>query len=113
MKLTLKVITAISLFLNSCTGSPQDTVNCALPGNILIETTVPGETIFSWNAVTGASGYAIDYKRATSSGWTNAVTANVTSPYTLVHEIGVAYDVRFKTICSGNSSVYSYRKIWN
>ena len=84
------------------------TVSCNAPGSLKTSSiTVSGATL-NWAAALGASMYAVDYKKTTTTAWTSATagtTAQNTSLTSLVS--GTVYDWRVKTICSSGSSLYS------
>ena len=61
-----------------------------------------------WGAVTGATGYDVDYKLATASTWTNAATATTATSIVLSGLVtGVAYDVRVRSKCAAGNGTYA------
>ncbi len=79
---------------------------CNTPGGLAatgISTT--GATI-SWNAVSGATGYEMQYKLNSSSTWTTVSTTGTSSIVSGL-TAGTLYNARVRTICGGNASAYS------
>jgi hypothetical protein len=82
------------------------TSNCGSPTGVTSSgVTTTGATI-SWTAVSGASGYDVDYKPNSSSTWINAPTT-VTSITLSMLTPGTLYDWRVRANCSSGSSAYS------
>ncbi len=58
----------------------------------------------NWNAVSGATSYAVDYKLSSASTWTSLSTAQTTTTASLTGLTqGTAYDWRVRATCSGGS----------
>ena len=84
----------------------QVMVACNIPAGI---TAAPAGTTaqISWGAVSGATGYAIDYKLQSAASWTT-ITANANAATLTGLAACTPYSYRIKTNCtSGSSSGYS------
>ena len=61
----------------------------------------------SWNAVSGANSYAVDYKATSSSTWISAATATTATSINLAGlTANTAYDWRVRATCSSSSGNY-------
>ena len=80
------------------------TAPCAAPGGLASSPSSNSATV-SWNAVTGANNYDVDYKLQTASGWTNFISATAS---TTVNITGLtpstAYDWQVRSHCSDGST---------
>ncbi len=78
---------------------------CNAPANLEESGITSGSATVSWDAVSGAVSYTVEYKLNSSSSWTPAASATTS---TSVNISGLAaasvYDWRVKTNCSGSSS---------
>ena len=71
--------------------------------------TAPTETsaTVSWNAVSGANNYDVDYKTNASSTWINAATATTSLSVNLTGlTAGTLYDWRVRANCTGGAGNY-------
>jgi Pregnancy-associated plasma protein-A/Secretion system C-terminal sorting domain/Fibronectin type III domain/Bacterial pre-peptidase C-terminal domain len=67
--------------------------------------TQTGATI-SWSAVTGATGYVLQYKLATSTTWTSVNVATTSFDITGL-TAGTAYNVQVQSVCSAGNGNFS------
>ncbi|MEP6844738.1 MAG: fibronectin type III domain-containing protein, partial [Panacibacter sp.] len=81
---------------------------CNDPINLISSITTTSSTL-SWDAVTGASSYDVDYKEAASGTWINGATGTTGTSVNLSGlNYGTIYDWRVRTNCIyGNTSSYS------
>ena len=81
----------------------NDPTACQSAINILIENITTTSFQISWDAVTNATGYSVEFKEATSLVWLIRPTV-VTLTDTLVGLTpNTVYDIRVNTICSGGT----------
>ncbi len=87
--------------INSCPTPPS----CNPPTNITVSNITSNSAQVSWAAVSGATGYTLQYRIVGNSGWTTVT--NVSSPHTLTGlSGGTNYEVQLRSICNNNSSPY-------
>lgn len=80
---------------------------CNAPSNLNTSSITSTSGSLSWNAVSGASGYDVDFKLSSSSTWTNKATGLTSLTYSLTGlTAGTAYDWRVRSNC-GILSGYS------
>ena len=80
---------------------------CAAPSGLGVANITQTGATLSWSAVSGASGYTVQYKPSTSSTWTT-VSASATS-YTLSGlTSGTTYNWQVKASCSAYSAQSSF-----
>lgn len=78
---------------------------CNPPSSSQVSGLTGTSAFISWSSVTGASGYAVDYKAASASTWVSAATALATNSITISGlTAGTLYDYRVRTNCSDLSS---------
>lgn len=82
---------------------------CNAPTGLGSSAITSSSVTVSWAAVSGATNYDVDYKNASSSTWTNAVTATTSTSTNITGLIASAlYDWRVRANCtSGLTSSYS------
>lgn len=89
----------------ACSSTPPP---CSAPTGLNTPILSSGNARLAWTAVSGAVSYSVDYKLATSSTWTNAVTGTTG---TQVDITGLtpssSYQWQVRTNCSGGASSYS------
>jgi hypothetical protein len=69
--------------------------------------TTAGATL-SWSALTGATGYNVDYKISTATSWTPRLTnSNVLTTTLTGLTASTSYDYRVQAVCSGNPGTYA------
>ena len=80
---------------------------CGTPTGLSNTTPTETSTTVSWNAVSGANNYDVDYKTDAASTWINAATATTSLSVDLSGlTAGTLYNWRVRTNCSGGSSNY-------
>ncbi len=96
------------LFITGASGGSGGggSSTCDVPGNLqAIPTANSAQT--TWNAVTGASAYNIQWKVSTSSTWSTAVSVSGTNYNVTGLTAGTTYNVRVSAQCSGSTSVFA------
>jgi len=87
-------------FTTTATGA------CGNPTNLSHTNITASSALLGWNAVTGASGYNIEYKVSTSNIW--IPVSSTTNSYSLSGlTASTSYNYRIQTICGGSSSNWS------
>lgn len=78
---------------------------CVLPGDV--DYVLAGSTAqFSWSSIFAAQEYLVEYRPVSEAQWTRKFISD--NNYALVfEEFCSAYNVRFKTICSGEETLFS------
>ncbi|HYE55825.1 MAG TPA: zinc-dependent metalloprotease family protein [Chitinophagaceae bacterium] len=86
-------------------GSP---VTCNQPSGLGSSSITSAGATVSWNAVSGATSYDVDYKTTASSVWTNAVSGTTATSRAISGlSASTVYDWRVRANCSSGSSTYS------
>lgn len=87
------------------TGAPQ--ANCNPPSGLSSTSITQSGATLSWNAVSGATSYTLEYKTKTAASWIT-MPVNITAATYAISGLSAstAYDWRVKTNCSGGSSAY-------
>ena len=95
----------VSLLTSNGCGTPTPVLCGAITGLGAGSITQTGATI-SWAAVSGATGYVLQYKPSTSSVWT---TVNVaTNSYAITGlTAGTSYNVQVQSVCSAGNGSFS------
>ena len=92
-----------SILTSTGCGTPTPVLCGAITGLTSASITQTGATI-SWAAVTGATGYVLQYKLASSTVWTTVNVATTSFAITGL-TAGTAYNVQVQSVCSaGNGS---------
>ncbi len=92
-----------SILTSTGCGTPTPVLCGAITGLTSASITQTGATI-SWAAVTGATGYVLQYKLASSTVWTTVNVATTSFAITGL-TAGAAYNVQVQSVCSaGNGS---------
>ena len=80
---------------------------CGAPAGLTNTTPTETSTTVSWNAVSGALNYDVDYKTNAASTWINAATATTSTSTDLSGlTAGTLYNWRVRANCSGGASNY-------
>lgn len=89
--------------------SAQFTTLCNIaPSGLASSAVTNSSATISWDAVTGASSYDVDYKLASSGTWVNAATATTSVSVNLSSlNTGVQYDFRVRANCASGSTTYT------
>lgn len=91
----------------STTFTTQQAGNaCGTPANLSTSFS-PGYAQVSWNAVSGASYYQVQWKLSNSSSW--GTTQTMSYPYITLGNLSAlaSYNVRVRSVCSAGSSSYT------
>jgi len=81
---------------------------CGDPTGLTITTPKKTSTKVSWNAVSGADNYDVDYKTNAESSWTNAATGTTATSVDLTDLVAnTLYNWRVRVNCSGGSGNYA------
>ena len=82
--------------------------SCGTPSGLASSSVTTSSATVSWNAVSGATSYDVDYKLNSSSTWTNAATGTASTSVSLSSlTAGSLYDWRVRANCSSGSSAYA------
>jgi hypothetical protein len=81
---------------------------CDPPSGLTSSSITQTSATVSWNAVSGAASYDVDYKASASGTWSNAVTGTTGTSRNLTGlTAGTSYDWRVRTNCNSGNSSYS------
>ncbi len=81
---------------------------CNAPSGLASSAITSSSATVSWQAVSGAVSYDVDYKLNNSSVWINAATATTNTSVNLTGLVESSlYDWQVRTNCSGSSSAYT------
>jgi hypothetical protein len=94
-----------SLLTSNGCGTPTPVLCGAITGLSAGSITQTGATI-SWAAVTGATGYVLQYKPASSTVWTTVNVATTSFAITGL-TAGTAYNVQVQSVCSAGNGSFS------
>ena len=94
-----------SILTSTGCGTPTPVLCGAITGLTSASITQTGATI-SWAAVTGATGYVLQYRPATSTAW---ITVNPTTNTTTLSGLtaGTSYNVQVQSVCSAGNGSFS------
>lgn len=82
--------------------------SCGVPSGLTATNITANTATVSWDAVSGANSYDVDYKIHTATFWTNAATATTSLTINLSSLSGnTLYDYRVRSTCSYGSGNYS------
>lgn len=92
--------------LSSLGCVPPDGIACGIPASLSASSVTSNSAVLSWSAVSGATGYNLEYEVAGSGSWqTLSSTANT---FTLTGlSAATTYNYRVQAICDTVSSAYS------
>ncbi|MFZ4783923.1 MAG: fibronectin type III domain-containing protein [Flavobacteriales bacterium] len=83
-----------------------DAVACGVPTSLASASVTSSGAVVSWAAVSGATGYSLQYKLSTATTWTT-VSTSATS-YTLSGLVASStYNYQVATVCASGTSAYS------
>jgi len=78
------------------------------PGNLSSGNTSTSSTTVSWSAVSGATGYEVQFKRTTSDSWSMAVTSTTALSWSLTNlSSGITYDWKVSAKCSDGAGSFA------
>lgn len=84
------------------------TAPCGTPTGLTSSSVTSSSATVNWTAVSGANNYDVDYKLNSSSTWTNAATATVSTSVNLSGLTASSlYDWRVRANCASGSSAYA------
>jgi phosphatidylserine/phosphatidylglycerophosphate/cardiolipin synthase-like enzyme len=79
------------------------TITCVTPTGLTAAAVSTGTATISWTAVSGATGYNLNYRITGTTSWTTVAVTG--SSYTLTGlAAGTTYDIEVQTVCSGTST---------
>jgi hypothetical protein len=82
--------------------------SCGVATGLAASAVTTNAATVSWNAVSGANNYDVDYKTTASSTWINAATATTSTSANLAGLApGTAYDWRVRANCTAGSGAYA------
>jgi Metallo-peptidase family M12/Secretion system C-terminal sorting domain/Fibronectin type III domain len=81
---------------------------CSIPTGLTAGSITTSSAIVSWNTVTGAAGYALDYATTVNpNSWSTAIPSGTSFTFYNLQP-NTMYQLRIRTICTGNTlSAYS------
>ncbi|MEX1187896.1 MAG: GEVED domain-containing protein [Bacteroidia bacterium] len=79
---------------------------CNTPSGLSASSITTSSASISFNAVTGAVSYNLDYKLSSVSTWSSASVSSTTNNFTGLNP-STSYDLRVQTVCSFGTSSYS------
>lgn len=79
--------------------------NCAVPTGLTVSNITDVSVLAKWTAVSGATSYQVQYRRASGGNW-STVTAAGTSSTLSGLTAGMSYVVRVRSVCGNNSSLW-------
>lgn len=79
---------------------------CSTPAGLSASSITSSSAVISFNAVSNAISYNLDYKLSSSSTWSTASVSSTTNNFTGLNP-SASYDLRVQSVCSFGSSSYS------
>ena len=101
-----QVRTNCSVNASSFAGA-QFITPCSTPTGLSSTGITAAQATVSWSAVSGAVSYSVQYKAASSSTWSTAVSTSATNRVITGLSASTLYDWRVMTNCNVNGSAYS------
>lgn len=92
--------------LASSLGCTPPSTSCGTPSGVSASSITSSSATITWNSVSGATSYNVQYKPSSSSSWTT-VSASSTSVNLSGLTASTTYNVQVQAVCSGGSSAYS------
>ena len=95
----------------NCSDVIKPTENCLpspAPDNLAVGTVTSTSVRLSWDSVSGAAEYRVEYKESTASSWTNDGTTTSTSYTVAGLDPDTAYQFRVRSRGDGSESTTSY-----
>lgn len=81
--------------------------SCGAPANLTATATGNTTASIAWSAVSGANGYQISWKTASSTYWSYPINISGTAVNLGSLKSGTTYNIRVRAVCGANSSPYS------
>ncbi|MCS6916568.1 MAG: GEVED domain-containing protein [Chitinophagales bacterium] len=92
--------------LSSSLGCTPPSTTCATPSGLAASSITSSSATLSWNSVSGANSYNVQYKTSSSSTWTT-VSSSSTSVSLTGLSASTTYNAQVQAVCSGGTSAYS------
>jgi hypothetical protein len=87
--------------------TPSVEYPCAYPVNVKVSDITETDAVVQWQKVTGATGYALEYRWTQASRWSMLPVTRETFAELRQLSPGLTYEVRVKSNCNGASSDYA------
>lgn len=95
--------TSTSSFSTSATFTTTGTAPCNTPTGMTTGSITGSSAVFSWTAVSGATGYKIQYRAVGAASWTSA--SSTSASYTASGlSLTTSYEWQVQTVCSGGGT---------
>lgn len=85
---------------------PGSVTSCGTPAGASSSSVTTNSATISWEAVSGAVSYNLEYKTSPATTWTSVSVTGTSSALTGL-AAGTTYDYQVQTVCSGGSSSFS------
>lgn len=82
------------------------TATCAVPGSLATSNITASGATLSWGAVSGASGYDVQYKPTAATSWTQLSTTSTSASINGL-TASTQYEFQVRTVCTGSNSAFS------
>jgi hypothetical protein len=100
-----------SAYSSSETFTTASTVTCDVPVNLSSSNITATSATLSWDAVSGASSYDINYKPTAGSTWTSTSSTTNTKDISGL-SADTQYEFQVRTVCASGTSAYSSSSIF-
>ena len=88
--------------------STQGFTSCSAPSGLTTLSITTSSAVASWNAVSGALSYDVDYKTSSSGNWINIASGTTTTTWSLLGmPAATSFDWRVRANCVSGNSIYS------
>ncbi len=95
-----------SALASNCIAANCPSYSCTAPTALTVSSITLNSASIGWNTIGGASSYKLQYRIASTSGWTTI--SGVTSPYVLTGlSAATVYEVQVQAVCGTNASAYA------
>lgn len=99
-------ISSSSSFTASSTFTTIASATCGTASSLTASSITDVSAVLNWASVTGASSYAIQYRKVGASVWTSASSTTTSKSISGLSASSI-YEFQVQTICSSGSSVFS------
>ncbi len=83
-------------------------VSCGTPTNLAVTAVSSNSATVSWDAVSGAASYVVEYKTAAASSWTVAASAITATSVNIINlSSATSYSWRVAAVCSGTAGSFA------
>lgn len=79
--------------------------NCAVPTGLTVSNIADVSVLVKWSAVSGATSYQVQYRRASGGNWQTITSAGTSATLSGLTP-GMSYVVRVRSVCGNNSSLW-------